>query len=266
MKTANTPVLGDTPNTPLFSIKAWTHKLFALHGGARHSLTPFFVAPGERQHPLTYQTGMRHVRDLWAKASSEEEAMKYGLHSLRVLGYTLAKRGAGETLAVAQGGWRSDTHERYERFTVAQVLALPSAMLEADASGSLIAAAVPVAPSVSPQTPPRLPPTSLWPQRCPPSGPCQMQRGAAVRLRSISSPFRKRAPAHASPASSSSAATSQPSRPLRQILTVARAPPSNCGPPSASVKVYAPPGPLLTPPEHDVSVDRRRSGRADVRG
>ena len=34
------------------------------------------------------------------------------------------------------------------RFTVAQVLALPSAMLEADASGSLIAAAVTVAPSV----------------------------------------------------------------------------------------------------------------------
>ena len=83
--------------------------------------------------------------------------MKYGLHSLRVLGYTLAKRGAGETLAVAQGGWRSDTHERYERFTVAQVLALPSAMLEADASGSLIAAAVPVAPSVVAQPAARLP-------------------------------------------------------------------------------------------------------------
>ena len=52
--------------------------------------------------------------------------------------------------------WRSDTHERYERFTVAQVLALPSAMLEADASGSLIAAAVPVAPSVVAQPAARL--------------------------------------------------------------------------------------------------------------
>ena len=82
----------------------------------RNAAAPFFVAPAERNHPLTYQTGMRHVRDLWAKASSEDEALKYGLHGLRVLGYTLAKRGAGETLAVAQGGWRSDTHERYERF------------------------------------------------------------------------------------------------------------------------------------------------------
>ena len=66
---------------------------------------------------------------LYAKASSEEEAHRYGLHSLRVAGYTLAKRGAGEALAVAQGGWHSDAHTRYERFSSEQVQALPSAML-----------------------------------------------------------------------------------------------------------------------------------------
>ena len=135
------------------------------------------MAPAERNHPLTYQTGMRHVRDLWAKASSEDEALKYGLHGLRVLGYTLAKRGAGETLAVAQGGWRSDTHERYERFTVAQVLALPSAMLAADASGTVVAAAVPVTPAVVAQPaaqPPQEQPVAPRPMASPRSG-----RGAA---------------------------------------------------------------------------------------
>ena len=107
---------------------------------------PFFVAPEDRQQPLTYQTGMRHVRELWEKASSRDEAMKYGLHSLRVTGYTLGKRGGGEALAVAQGGWHSNAHERYERFTLAQVVALPAAMLAA--AGALAAAAVPPAPVV----------------------------------------------------------------------------------------------------------------------
>ena len=129
---------------------------------------------------------MRHVRDLWAKASSEDEALKYGLHGLRVLGYTLAKRGAGETLAVAQGGWRSDTHERYERFTVAQVLALPSAMLAADASGTVVAAAVPVTPAVVAQPaaqPPQEQPVAPRPMASPRSG-----RGAARHSPSVLCP------------------------------------------------------------------------------
>ena len=126
--------LGDTPSDTLFSVKAWTHRLFALHGAARDADSPFFVAPANRSHPLTYDSGMRHVRALWAKASSAEESKRYGLHGLRVTGYTLAKRGAGDTLAVAHGGWKSDAHERYERFSASQVLALPAAMLAAGAA------------------------------------------------------------------------------------------------------------------------------------
>ena len=46
---------------------------------------------------------MGQVRGLWARVSSPEEAKRFGLHSLRVTGYNLAKRGSGEGLAVAQG-------------------------------------------------------------------------------------------------------------------------------------------------------------------
>lgn len=130
--------IGDTPSQPLFSIRLWMQRLLAFHGAARPADRPFFVAPSERAVPLTYGSAMRHVRLLYAKASSEDEAHKYGLHSLRVTGYTLAKRGAGESLAVAQGGWHSDAHSRYERFTPEQVQGLPSAMLasqEAPADG-----------------------------------------------------------------------------------------------------------------------------------
>ena len=86
--------IGDTPDHPLFSIKVWTQRLFALHGAARRPNAPFFVAPEDRQQPLTYQTGMRHVRELWEKASSHDEAMKYGLHSLRRQGHGLHTRQA----------------------------------------------------------------------------------------------------------------------------------------------------------------------------
>ena len=109
-----------------FSILTWLSRLFALHGAARDGEGPFFV-DGDRVRALTYSRAMVHVRALWAKASSVETAKKYGLHSLRVAGYNAGKRGAGGvTLAVAQGGWQSSAHERYERFNMKDVLNLPS--------------------------------------------------------------------------------------------------------------------------------------------
>jgi hypothetical protein len=143
--------IGDTPDDAIFSIKLWTHRLFRLHGGAREQVSPFFIAPSDRARPLTYDSGMRHVRKLWAKASSDEEAKRYGLHGLRVTGYTLAKRGAGEALAVAQGGWKSEAHERYERFSLTQVLSLPAAIVAAGGVVDAEAAALPQTPVVPAQ-------------------------------------------------------------------------------------------------------------------
>ena len=135
-------------------------RLLAFYKGVRPADRPFFVAPGEPTVPLTYQMAMRHIRRLYEKASSSEEAKLYGLHSLRVTGYTLAKRGAGEALAVAQGGWRSDAHMRYERFSAEQVQALPAVMLatRADTSEALVRTPVVAQPRAAESEPAVVPP------------------------------------------------------------------------------------------------------------
>ena len=81
---------------------------------------------------------MRDVRALWARVSSAAHASQFGLHSLRVSGYNAAKAGKkGVQLAVAQGGWMSAAHERYERFDMSDVMALTSEIAQqADVEGS----------------------------------------------------------------------------------------------------------------------------------
>lgn len=128
--------LGDTTD-PLFSLRVWLARLFALHGGRRAEGGAFFVNPKDHSVPLTYSQAMAHVRVLYARVSSPEEAAKYGLHSLRVTGYALSKRGAGEELTVAHGGWRSLAHKRYDRFSLTEVLSLPDQMLAVHADGVL---------------------------------------------------------------------------------------------------------------------------------
>ena len=136
-----------------FSILAWVARLFAFHGGARAPDSPFFL-DADRVRALTYANAMVHVRSLWARVSSVENAKRYGLHGLRVAGYNAGKNGSGGvTLAVAQGGWQSSAHERYERFQMSAVLALPSEIAaqcdEDGADSSLSRAPLAPAPSVA---------------------------------------------------------------------------------------------------------------------
>ena len=204
-------VIGDTPDDPVFSLRVWLQRLFALHGGRRADAQPFFVAPADRHLPLTYQSAMRHVRLLWTSVSSGEEAAKYGLHSLRVTGYTLARRGAGEALAVAQGGWHSDVHQRYDRFSIQQVVALPAAMLRVEATEEEHTAAAAAAAVVLPQA---AAPADV---DAPPQAPAR-RLPASPRA----SPPRKRTRGHAPQQSAAApAATAEPARPTR--LT-----PANC--------------------------------------
>ena len=83
---------------------------------------------------------------------------------------SLARRGAGEALAVAQGGWHSDVHQRYERFSVSRVVALPSVMLRvvateeelAATAGTVRAAVAPTHPqAAAPAAPPQVPARSV---------------------------------------------------------------------------------------------------------
>ena len=115
-------ILGDAEHN--FSIIKWIRLLFAHHKGPRDPRTAFFQDK-DRKRWLTYSNAMRDVRALWARASSEATASLYGLHSLRVAGYNAAKQGKhGVALAVAHGGWMSSAHERYDRFSIDDVIAL----------------------------------------------------------------------------------------------------------------------------------------------
>lgn len=180
--------IGDVPNDNAFSIKLWLRCLFRLHGSPHSCMrrppdAPFFVhssvgdgslteddvdgvAGGPAYAPLTYAAALRGFRAMLARVTSADEAASYGLHGLRVQGYNLAKAACGVDLAVAQGGWHSTAHERYERFSAARVLAMPQAMI-AGAQASI--ADVPPAPVVPVHEPvalaqPPAPPPARDPQ------------------------------------------------------------------------------------------------------
>ena len=195
----------DTPEDLYFSLRIWMSRLFSLHQGAREEASPFFVNPNDRGQPLTYSQLMRDFRSMLEAVSSKSDAAMYGLHGLRVAGYALAKRGVGEELAVAHGGWRSLAHRRYDRFTAAEVARIPSAILSAAAAlGSagppsvplsvvttLASAPVAAAPPQSlPAPPPRALPSTGGGRRAP------LQRGASSSSTPVLSPA---APANVHP-------------------------------------------------------------------
>jgi hypothetical protein len=113
----------------LFSMLRWTQELFAWHGERRPGDAPFYV-DRDRTRPYLYGKAMADMRELLARVTTKDEAYSYGLHGLRVSGYDLARRHNPE-LAVAQGGWKSSAHERYDRFPLTEVLALPSVIVAA---------------------------------------------------------------------------------------------------------------------------------------
>ena len=133
----------------------WIKALFAHHKGPRDPHSAFFQ-DRDRKRWLTYASAMRDVRALWERASSKETASLYGLHSLRVAGYNAAKLGKhGTALAVAQGGWMSTAHERYDRFSITDVIALSGVIASCANLESTNVAALQRAPAVNVSAPSR---------------------------------------------------------------------------------------------------------------
>ena len=56
-------------------------------------------------------------------------AAPYGLHGARVEGWNATRATLGGDLATAQGGWNSAAKTRYDRFTMARVCRIPSAIV-----------------------------------------------------------------------------------------------------------------------------------------
>ena len=152
-------ILGDVPGDAAFSLKIWLQRFYRLKRNApRHPDSPFFMY-GDRPEaedpgtghalPLTYSMALRDFRNMLARTEGAEQASLYGLHSLRVSGYNACKAACGTELAVAQGGWHSTAHERYERFAVPRVIAMPHLMVQRAMAPDELAIA-PTAPVVPP--------------------------------------------------------------------------------------------------------------------
>lgn len=153
-------LLGDVPGDAEFSLLKWMQLLFALHAGRRDASGPFFVHVVNRQQPLTYSAALKQFRSfLELGGCSADEAPRYGLHGLRVEGYNRSKRSVGVELTVAHGGWESTAHERYERFSFAQVLAISGAMVASAPADVPPAPVLQVEPPAAPPPPPPPPPS-----------------------------------------------------------------------------------------------------------
>ena len=117
--------IGDVPGSPL-SPFLWYRRLMAFYDGPRPAEAPFFMAR-DRVRPYTYNNALTDFKDLLVKAGC---LLVLGLHGLRVLGYNLALGGAGEAIAVVQGGWKLGSNTRYHRFNLARdIFTLPGRMV-----------------------------------------------------------------------------------------------------------------------------------------
>ena len=118
--------IGDLPDVPEFSIARWYMALVRSLGRERAATEPMFLAR-DRARPYTYSC---------LRADLYNRLVKLGLdttltpHPIRVLGYNLSKRGNGVEITVAHGGWFSEAHERYERFSNVQLYGIPAGMLQ----------------------------------------------------------------------------------------------------------------------------------------
>ena len=125
--------IGDLPDSK-FSILTWYQRLVACQGRAPADLeTPCFVEKvGGR--PLTYSQALsmfKKVQEVVGTALGDEAlaAAPYGLHGARVEGWNATRATLGGDLATAQGGWKSAAKTRYDRFTMARVCRIPSAIV-----------------------------------------------------------------------------------------------------------------------------------------
>lgn len=119
-------VLGSMAGSEMCPV-LWAQRLQKLHGRKRDPTEPYFVAPHDHAVAYLYSSALRHFKE-WQEQVGVPPQSCTGLHGLRVLGYNRVKAALGVELAVAHGGWRSTAHLRYERFAMARVVRVTSAV------------------------------------------------------------------------------------------------------------------------------------------
>lgn len=118
----------------IWSLARWYRLLMAFYPEGRPDPTAPFFLDREQARWYTYNNALTDARRLWVRGTKSVEWNDYGLHGLRVLGYNRAVEGVGELLTACHGRWALDkasgpAHRQYRRFTMAQILLIPFAML-----------------------------------------------------------------------------------------------------------------------------------------
>ena len=117
--------IGDVPGDEIFSMSHAFKRFVRAVGRARAPSESMFLAR-DKSRCYTYSC---LSADFKRACDTVGCSLKLGPHGLRVLGYNLSKLGNGVDLTVAHGGWFSEAHSRYERFSQQQVLGVPTGML-----------------------------------------------------------------------------------------------------------------------------------------
>ena len=118
--------IGDLPDEPLFSVSAWYMAFVRAVGRKRAKSDPMFLA----KDGVRWYTYSCLRTDLFERLSALGLDNTLTPHCIRVLGYNLSKRGNGVEITVAHGGWMSEAHDRYERFSNRQLVGIPAGMLQ----------------------------------------------------------------------------------------------------------------------------------------
>ena len=117
--------IGDVPDDPRFSVAAAYRRFVQAVGRVRDKDESMFL-DRDGARPYTYSCLLTDFKRVCTEVGC---TIPLGPHGLRVLGYNLSKDGNGEELTVAHGGWMSQAHSRYARFSQVQVLGVSAGML-----------------------------------------------------------------------------------------------------------------------------------------
>jgi hypothetical protein len=114
-----------------YDILVWLQRYFSFFAQSRPGSDPFFVSRPDEARPWLYQGALVACRMLWARTPGVTEAMTAtcGLHGLRVGGNGGVTRVLGRWLAKAQGGWDSESQDRYDRVDLQEVVQIPGAII-----------------------------------------------------------------------------------------------------------------------------------------
>ena len=124
-------VIGDIPDS-IWSIVTWFLRLQKFHGHRPDRKAPMFVDPDDWDKALLYRKFAAQFKDLQRAIGVPEEEFA-GPHGLRVEGFNQAKRGLGEDIAQAHGGWKSKACKRYDRFEMSRYVRIAAVIAQQDA-------------------------------------------------------------------------------------------------------------------------------------